>query len=141
MGKISSILFYVGDAFLFLIGLIHLVTHFVGSPEPANTEQKTFLDLFKSTQFKMPSGESRTYEDIFNAFSLYFGILVIGMAIMMWISSRHQETHRPSMIVGAIIMFITAAVTFKYAILPPLVMMLIVAVCFAGAFLFSKPSN
>ena len=141
MSKLSIILFYIGEAVLFLIGVIHLLTHFAGSPQPANDNQKKFLELFSTTTFAMPSGEQRTYEDILNAFSLYFGVLLIGLSVIVWISSRSAETFKPSLIITAVLMLVTAFITFKYAILPPLIMMLIVAVCFILSFLFSTNSE
>ena len=138
MGKLPMILFYVGEIVLFLIGVIHLLTHFRGSPQPTNENQRKFLELFSTTTFAMPSGEQRTYEDILNAFSLYFGVLTIALAVLVWISSKSSETLKPSLIVSAIVMLSTAFITFKYAILPPMIMMLIVAVCFLLSALLSK---
>lgn len=141
MNKLTTILFYVGEVVLFLIGVIHLATHFMGSPQPANENQKKFLELFSTTTFAMPSGEQRTYQDILNAFSLYFGVLLIGLAIIVWISSRSMETFKPSMIITSILMLITTFITFKYAILPPLIMMLIVAICFLLSAFLGKDSE
>ena len=138
MGKLPMILFYVGEIVLFLIGVIHLLTHFMGSPQPTNDNQRKFLELFSTTTFAMPSGEQRTYEDILNAFSLYFGVLMIALAVLVWISSKSPETLKPSLIVSAVVMIVTAFITFKYAILPPLIMMLIVAVCFLLSALLAK---
>lgn len=137
MSKLPVIFFYIGEVVLFLIGVIHLLTHFMGSPQPTNDNQKKFLELFSTTTFAMPSGEQRTYEDILNAFSLYFGVLTIGMAAFMWIGSRHPETLKSSLIVGALLMLLTAFITFKYAILPPLIMMLIVAICFFASYILA----
>lgn len=138
MNKLPNIFFYVGEVVLLLIGVIHLLTHFMGSPQPTNDNQRKFLELFSTTTFAMPSGEQRTYEDILNAFSLYFGVLMIALAVLVWISSKSPETLKPSLIVSAVVMIVTAFITFKYAILPPLIMMLIVAVCFLLSALLAK---
>lgn len=142
MSKFSKILFYIGDVVLFLIGAFHLLGHFTSSPIGANDNQRKFLELFSTTPFEMPSGEMRTYLDIYNAFSLYFGVFAIGMAGVIWFSSKDSAILKRSLIFSSVIMLVTAFITFKYAILPPLVMMLVVTICFGlSAILMEKESS
>lgn len=138
MNKFSKILFHIGNTILLLIGLAHLAAHFSSVPLPVDENQRKFLELFSSTKFAMPSGEMRSYEEIFSAFSLYFVVFPIGMAVMLWIASGHWKTLKSLLLVASIMMFLTAFITFKYAIFPPSIMMLITAICFLVAFSLSK---
>lgn len=90
MKGISKILFYVGNTLLFLTGIAHLIGGLSGTPEPVNDQQKQLLELLPKTMFEMPSGEMRSYLDIHNAFSLYFVVFPIGLALILWIVSPRK---------------------------------------------------
>lgn len=84
-------------------------------------------------------GESRTFFEIQNAFSLYFVIFPIGLAGILWLAARQKIDMRPMLTVAAVLMLAAAAVTYVYAILPPLLMMLFTSICFAASVIAAKP--
>lgn len=138
--KLSSILFHVGNVVLFLTGVAHTIGHFSGKPEPVNDQQRQFLELLPKTMFEMPSGEQRSYDDIHHAFSLYFSVFPIFVALILWSVSKDGNGFRRALIIAAVMMLALAIITYKFAILPPLVMMAITAICFAGAAVTAKKS-
>ena len=138
MTKLSRIAFHFGTVLLLLTGLAHLAGHFSGPPSGLSAEQQAAFEKASTVQFAMPTGEMRTLIDIQNAFSLYFAIFTIALAIVLWLSVRKLEDPRPVLLVVAVATAVAAGVTIIYAILPPFVMLALSAAAFLTAALAPK---
>lgn len=133
MERGANIFFYTGTVLLFLIGGVHLLAHFSGDPPDLNAEQKKTVELASTVQFEMPSGELRTLMDIQSAFSLYFVIFPIALALVLWLTVRKLQDPRSVLVVASFTALSAAVVTYVYAILPPLVMLVAAGTAFAGS--------
>ncbi|MGD9630954.1 MAG: hypothetical protein AB7V18_17085 [Pyrinomonadaceae bacterium] len=133
MERKARVAFYIGAVFLFLLGAIHSLAHFSGVPAGLDAEQQRAMDLATTIRFAMPTGEMRTIIDIQNAFSLYFVIFPITLAVVLWLTVRKLPDPRPVLLVAAFAMFASAAVTYIYAILPPFIMFVIAGLAFVAS--------
>ncbi len=138
MNRLAKILFHIGNSILLLIGFGHLAAHLSPPPSPVDENQRRFLELFGSTRFEMPSGEMRSYEEIMTAYSFYFIVFPIGTSLLLWIAGGEPRILRRSLFVVILMMVAIAIATLKFAILPPAVMMITIAVLFAAAILASR---
>jgi hypothetical protein len=67
-------------------------------------------------------------------------VFPIFIALILWSVSKDNDGFRRALIVAVVMMAALMIITYKFAILPPLVMMGITAVCFAGSAITAKKS-
>lgn len=70
-----------GAAVLALTGLLHLTSHFVGQPPPANDDQATLLRLMRTCTLE-GGGATFTMWRVLSGFSLFFSAALVFLALL-----------------------------------------------------------
>lgn len=78
--------FGVGCGLWILTGLLHMVGHFMGWPDPVNEEQATLFTLFQTYEMDV-GGTLRTLSEVFDGLSLAFAVFLFlaGFAGLLWL--------------------------------------------------------
>ena len=79
-------LFGIGCGLWILTGLLHMVGHFSGWPDPANEEEATLFTLFQTYDLDV-GGATRTLSEVFDGLSLAFAVFLFlaGFVGLIWL--------------------------------------------------------
>jgi hypothetical protein len=127
----------------FATSALHMVGHLAGSQAPpANDTERQLLELATNYRFPMPAGQTRSFMEFMNGFSLMFSVFLAttgGLGLMV---ARRGLADQPLM--TAVARMLTAAyavstvISITHFFIIPTACLAIVTVAFAWA---SKPDS
>jgi len=142
MNYLQRLSFYLGCGCLSIISAIHLISHFLGSLEIRNEDQKALLSLYHSIKFQMPMGQERTLSEVMNGYSFYFPTLLLTVVFFLLISQHNHSILKSALQITIVMLFALTLITHYYMVIPPLIMMGFSMVCFSITLLgMIKKSN
>lgn len=121
--KRPTLMKWIGSVLVALVGLIHLLTHFLTEFSGKTDDQNEVLKRARTVIFEMPDGTNRTLDDIMTGYGLTWSILLVFISMI----TLFAKPSRAMFLLSGLACLICGLVMLQYLIMPPALMLIAAA--------------
>lgn len=123
----EKIILASANLLVFVVGIIHLITHFFSEFTGSSVEQQEVIQKIKTVDFEMPGGQWRTIEDINSGYGLTWALLLITLSALGFLTNGSQRFY----FILALGCLEVCFVMLYFLIAPPAIMLGVAAISYA----------